>query len=236
MSELDRHAAAYDEQFVLDNRLMLDWYPRRVAALADGDSLLELGLGHGWVSERFRKRFGRYLVVEGSPEMIQRFRSRFDSSGMEIVQGYFEDFTPAGRFHHVNMGFVLEHVEDPGLLLRRYRDFLEPGGSVFVAVPNAEALHRRLGHLAGLLPSLTQLSQADLDFGHRRYFTLATLRELVEASGYQVLRAEGILLKPITTSQIQQLDLSEAILGAMLEVGRDYPELCNGILLQACPR
>ena len=236
MNELDRHLDAYDQQFVLDNRLMLQWYPRRVVDLADGDSLLELGLGHGWASECFAKRFSRYLVIEGSAEMIQRFRTRFDDSRMEIVQGFFEDFESAERFHHVNMGFVLEHVQDPGLLLRRFRTFLRSGGSIFVAVPNAESLHRRLGFHAGLLPNLTQLSDADLGFGHRRYFTLATLRALVESCGYEVVRTEGIFLKPITSAQIERLELPECVLQAMLAVGVDYPELSNGLFLQARPR
>lgn len=236
MNELDRHIDAYDEHFVMDNRLMLRWYPGRVADLAKGDSLLELGLGHGWSSECFAKRFSRYVVIEGSEEMILRFRSRFDTSRMEIVQSYFEAFDSSERFHHINMGFVLEHVEDPALLLRRFKSFLRPDGSIFIAVPNAESLHRRLGFHSGLLADLTQLSEADMQFGHRRFFTLATLKELMESCDYDIVKTEGIFLKPITTAQIQQLELSEKILQAMLEVGVAYPELSNGILLQARPR
>ena len=94
---------------------------------------------------------------------------------------YFEDFETEERFDAIGMGFVLEHVEDPGLILRRYQDFLAPGGQIFIAVPNAESLHRRLGNFAGMLPDMTTLSPADEAFGHRRYFTAETLRDLVEA-------------------------------------------------------
>jgi SAM-dependent methyltransferase len=229
---LDEMKHAYDEHFVLDSQLMFNWYPHRVVRMASGPSLLELGLGHGYSTAFFAQNFSPYKVIEGSPEMIDRFRSRFESTQVDIVQGYFENFETADRFDNIAMGFILEHVDDPGLIIRRYRRFLKPDGCVFIAVPNSESLHRRLGHAAGLLPDLEQLSQADHDFGHRRYFNLRTLTELVQAEGYDVVKAEGILLKPVTTQQIVQLELSPPVLNAMLEVGVEYPDLCNAILLQ----
>lgn len=232
---IEQVAQAYDEHHVLDNHLSLQWYPRRIARLAQGSSLLELGLGHGFSTAFFASRFDRYQVIDGSPEMIARFRARFDAGSVDIVEVYFEDFETDERFDCIVMGFVLEHVEDPGVVLARYRRFLAPGGSVFVTVPNAEALHRRIGHAAGLLPDMRQLSEADLKFGHRRYFTLATLKQLAVDAGYDVVCAEGIMLKPVTTSQLEALALSDAVLEGLMKVGVDYPELCNSLLLQLQP-
>lgn len=234
-SSLQQVEEAYDEHFVLDNKLMLEWYPQRVVAMAGGDSMLELGLGHGFTTAFFARHFGRYTVLDGSPEMIERFRSRFGLPQVDIVETYFENFETDERFDNIAMGFVLEHVDDPALVLERYRRFLKPGGAVFVAVPNMEALHRRFGHAAGMLPDMALLSQADRDFGHQRYFSLASLTELVERAGYEVVKAEGIFLKPVTTQQLTQLNLSAAILNAMLIVGVDYPQLCNAILLKLTP-
>jgi SAM-dependent methyltransferase len=235
-TDLDEMKDAYDEYFVLDNRLMLEWYPQRVVKMARGSSLLELGLGHGFSTAFFSRHFSRYKVIEGSGEMIERFRSRFDASAVDIVEGYFEDFETAERFDNIAMGFILEHVDDPGLILRRFRRLLNPGGSVFIAVPNSESLHRRFGNAAGLLPDLEKLSQADLGFGHQRYFCMRTLTALVESEGYGIARAEGIFLKPITTQQIIDLKLSPEILNAMLAVGVEYPELSNALLVQAQPK
>ena len=233
---LDEMKDAYDEHFVLDNTLMLKWYPHRVVQMATGRSLLELGLGHGYSTAYFAQHFLPYKVIEGSPEMIRRFRSRFDFGQVDIEQTYFEDFDSSDRFDNVAMGFILEHVDDPVSIVGRFRRFLKPGGSIFIAVPNSESLHRRFGHAAGLLPDIEQLSQADHDFGHRRYFNLRTLTKLVEDQGYSVVKVEGIFLKPITTQQITQLGLTPSILQAMLKVGIDYPELSNAILMQAQPR
>ena len=233
---LDEMMDAYDEHFVLDNTLMLKWYPKRVVQMAGGGSLLELGLGHGFSAAFFEQHFSPYRVIEGSPEMIRRFRSRFALCRVNIVQGYFETYETADRFDNIAMGFILEHVEDAGLILRRFRKFLKPDGSVFIAVPNSKSLHRRIGYAAGLLPDMELLSQADLDFGHRRYFNLRTLTKLVEDQGYEVVKVEGLFLKPMTTQQIEQLKLTPAIFEGMMKVGVDYPELSNAILLQARPQ
>ena len=235
-AELDSMTAAYDEVFVLDNKLMHEWYPARVIAAAHGTSLLELGLGHGQSTSEFAQYFGRYKVIEGSPEMIKRFRSRFRLPQVDIVQGYFEDFDTDERFDHVGMGFVLEHVDDPALIVRRFKRFLRPGGSIFAAVPNCESLHRRVGHAAGVLPDMSVLSDSDRQFGHQRYFTLASFKQLMVDAGCEVVNAEGIMLKPVTTAQLTQLDLSDAMLQGLMKVGVDYPELSNSILLQVRPR
>ena len=231
--QIDQDSTAYDRAYVLDNRLTLQWYPKRVVDLARTGSMLELGLGHGYSTEYFAKTFQRYVVVEGSQEMIDRFRERFPIDGVDVVHGYFEDFETDERFDAVVMGFVLEHVDDPATIIRRYAQFLSPAGSIFIAVPNAESLHRRFGHAAGLLPDIYALSSADLDFGHKRYFTLKSLLTLVQGEGLEIRKVEGLLLKPITTQQMLDLNLSEPILQAMLKVGIDYPELCNALLIQA---
>ncbi len=231
--EMQQQESAYDDHHVLENRLTQHWYPGRVLRMAPGAaSMLELGLGHGFSCNAFARAFQRYIVIDGSATMIARFRASFSLPGLEIHQAWFEEFDTKERFDAIGMGFVLEHVADPQLILQRYARMLAPGGSIFIAVPNAQSLHRRIGHAAGMLPDLTQLSAADLAFGHRRYFTLESLRSLVRAAGLVELRTEGLLLKPVTTQQLLDLQLDERVLQGMLDVGVDYPELSNSILMQ----
>lgn len=233
MTDLEKLSdAAYDEHYVLDNRLVLEWYPHRVNLLAGGSSMLELGLGHGYSTAFFAKQYSRYVVLEGSPQMIERFQTHFDIENIEIMNTLFEEFDTQETFDNIMMGFVLEHVDDPEIIIKRFSKFLKPGGSIFITVPNSESLHRRIGHAAGLLADTKLLSKADHDFGHLRFFDLQSLERLVDSCCMEIAVAEGVLLKPFTTDQIISLDLSEEILQSMLKVGVDYPELCNVILLQ----
>ncbi len=232
---LDAHVAAYqgDNLYDFDNEILLTWYPRRVLRHVGGaGSLLELGLGHGVTTDIFSSRFERHVVLEGSPAVIRNFQERHAECRAQIVQTYFETFSTEEKFDVIVMGFILEHVDDPSQILRRYRPLLAPGGRIFLAVPNAEVLNRRLGNLAGMLDDMAALSDHDHLLGHKRYYTVASLTGEVRRAGYRIERLEGIYLKPFTTRQIVSLQMDRKIIDALCEIGVNYPELCCGILAE----
>ncbi len=232
---LDDHVRAYQGENIydFDNLIQLKWYPERIAQFSSGtDSLLELGLGHGITADAFGRHFKRHVVIDASPAVIDNFRQRFPESKAEIVESYFESFETDENFDVIVFGYILEHVDDPVLILKHFRQFLAQGGRMFVTVPNAEVLNRRLGQLAGMLPDMQTLSEHDLLLGHKRYYTVETLKKDVEESGYEIKRLEGIYLKPLTTHQMISLDLDERIIQALCEVAINYPELSCGILAE----
>lgn len=238
-NKLDSHVGAYtgDNLYDFDNRIILNWYPPRIIEHCVGaHSLLELGLGHGYATSILSSHFTRHLVLDGSSAVIDNFQATYPTCQAEIRETYFETFDTDERFDIVVMGFILEHVDDPVQIMRLYRKFLRPGGRMFVSVPNAEVLNRRLGHLAGLLPDMTALSPNDDLLGHQRYYTVRTLAEDIERAGLEVRKLEGIYLKPLTTSQLVSLNLDEAIIRGLCEVGVDYPELCCGLLAEIMAR
>jgi SAM-dependent methyltransferase len=235
-NHLDIHVAAYQGRnpYDFDNEILLTWYPQRVIRRSPAAcSVLELGLGHGYASVSFSRYFARQIVLEGSSAVIANFRGRFPDCQADIREILFEEFDTNERFDVIVMGFILEHVDDPQAIIARYRRFLAPGGRMFVTVPNAETLNRRVGHLAGMLDDLETLSDNDLLLGHKRYYTVDTLRAEMEHGGLRIEGLEGIFLKPITTGQMLALNLDGGIIRALCEVGIAYPELCSGMLAEA---
>jgi len=231
---LDKYANAYNDDFkyALDNDIIIRAYAKRIAGKLTGNSLLELGIGHGFSTEIFSERVERYLIVEGSKEIIDRFSAKNPRNGMEIAHSLFEDFSTDEKFDNIVMGFVLEHVEDPEAIVAKYGAFLKKDGRLFITVPNSEALNRRLGFSAGMIDSLDFLSEYDRMLGHKRYFNMNSLETLARGAGFKILSAEGLFLKPITTDQIKEIGLKREILDAMIEVGYGYPELCTAILME----
>jgi 2-polyprenyl-3-methyl-5-hydroxy-6-metoxy-1,4-benzoquinol methylase len=131
------------------------------------------------------------------------------------------------------MGFVLEHVDDPALILRRFKRFLKPDGFIGMAVPNARSLHRLIGQAAGLLDDPYRLSAADLRLGHKRYFDLDSFEQLVESEELVVRRARGLMMKPVTTSQLAALNLAPEVMRALYLVADGLPAISNGMYIEA---
>lgn len=239
---LDAYAGAYTEAFPYhwDETLLLRAYVGKLLEHLEGRNparLLSLGIGGQLVSRALIDRFGdaEYHIVEGSDAIISQYRDQVNPPpSVNIHHAYFEDIAfPSQHFDAVEMGFVLEHVDDPLLVLERFRDALAIGGLLFAAVPNARSLHRLIGHAAGLLDDVHALSDADRELGHKRYFDAGSITALVTRAGYHVRQQYGLVMKPLTTSQLRGLNPSPQLEQAFIEVGYTQPDLANGVLIVA---
>ena len=236
MNNLDSNVDAYKKEFLydFDNDIMLKYYPKRILEKMNKGSFLELGLGHGYTINEFLKKVKRYTILEGSKAVIDNFKKNektlFDK--VNIIETFFETFETKDHFDNIIMGFILEHVDNPNLILEKYKKLLSPNGKIFIAVPNAESLHRQIGLHAGYMDDLQTLSESDLLLGHKRYYNKDELIDLATKHKMNVVSIEGIFLKPLMTSQLQALDINEKIIEGMLEMGKQYPELSNAILME----
>jgi 2-polyprenyl-3-methyl-5-hydroxy-6-metoxy-1,4-benzoquinol methylase len=172
--------------------------------------------------------------VEGSEDIIAEYKREVKiPNNFTLVRSFFEEFDTEDRFDAIEMGFVLEHVEDPLFLMKRFVRFLKPGSSVFIAVPNARSLHRLIGSKAQMLDDIYELSKHDLSLGHKRYFDKQSLTALVAESGLKIKNIEGIFLKPFSTFQLESLKLPVEVLKALCSLAVGYPEISNAIYVEA---
>jgi SAM-dependent methyltransferase len=240
MNSLNQYTTQYKPGAVtaIENDVVLHWYPRRILERLGNTSnmsLLELGLGHGFSTSLFLPRFKSHAVIDGSREVIDIFRASHHLEGLRIIESYFETFETDERFDVIIMGFVLEHVDDPALIVAKYRTLLKPGGRLFIAVPNAKSLNRRMGQALGKITDIYELNANDHLLGHQRQFCLDTLKQLMISQGFDVCWQEGIYLKPLPLGVLQTLPDFHENLQAMCQVGIDFPELCVGLLIEASP-
>ncbi len=233
--DLDAVADKYlaEPSVEIENDLIMNWYPGRIEQrIGHVGKLLELGLGHGYTVPHFAPMADQHYVIEGSQRVIDHFRKKNAWYRGTLVQGYFEDFTLNIQFDAIVMGFVLEHVDDPVAILRRYRGFLAPKGKIFVAVPNAKSMNRRLGLAMGMITDIYELNATDHKLGHQRNYCRDTLRRDVEMAGFRITHEEGMYLKPLPLSVLRTLDDMEANLHAMMTTGVDFPDLCVALLIE----
>ncbi|HVJ42750.1 MAG TPA: class I SAM-dependent methyltransferase [Dongiaceae bacterium] len=105
------------------------------------ESYLEIGPGHGLFLEqalRTLHRVSNPIAIDISETSLGLTRSIIDYSvpDRRDVQYILADILEADlsqKFDFVTMGEVLEHVEQPQLLLRRVKNMLAPGGGAFVS-------------------------------------------------------------------------------------------------------
>jgi hypothetical protein len=196
----------------IENDLILNWYPeriiRRFGSVGSVGSILELGIGHGYTPGLFNAACDRHVIIEGSQLVIDLFKEKSPDFAGEVVFSYFENFDTDKRF-------------------------LKPGGRIFVAVPNAKSMNRRLGVELGKIDDIYSLNANDHALGHKRQYCRDTLKQEMQSHGYAVSLEEGIYLKPLPLAVLKTLPDFQENLDAMLRVGIDFPDLCVALLMEA---
>jgi 2-polyprenyl-3-methyl-5-hydroxy-6-metoxy-1,4-benzoquinol methylase len=86
------------------------------------------------------------------------------------------------RFNH-----VIEHLQNPLVELERCKSLLNPGGIVFIGVPNLAGLSPRIKSLQSRLGLKGKRWRHYAATHHLFFFTARTLRALVERAGYSVV-------------------------------------------------
>ena len=147
-----------------------------------GRKALDVGAADGFLAERLTAQGWSVTALERDPELAARAHGRCK----EVVVADLESAPPLlhGPFDAIVYGDVLEHLSDPGAVLRALDQTLAPRGTVIVSVPNVAHLWVRLSLLAG---RFDYADRGILDRTHLRFFTRRTLLELLRGAGLGVV-------------------------------------------------
>jgi len=193
---------------------------------------LEFGCCDGFMTSLLAPKLKHLTVVDGSKTFIEMAQSRH-LPNVDFVHTLFEDFSPKRKYDYIFATYVLEHVHDAVNLLRLARDLLSPDGLLFLVVPNARAMSRQLARHMGLLASLYELTQNDINHGHRRVYDRALLNRDIEAAGLDHVAQGGLMLKLLADFQmnglIEQGVLGETQIDGLYKMGLEYPDFAGSI-------
>lgn len=180
----------------------------RVAAdlLPGGESLLDVGCGTGELIALVHDRYRRIVGADVSPKALAEAAARSlpRSSWMVVDASKPLPFASQSFTSLVSLS-TLQYVFDPEAFLREAHRVLAPGGSLLVETPNVAYLPQRLRLLAGR-PIRTSFWRHGIDGGNLHYFTVDSLRELVERCGFrtEALSGSGIFA-PLRTWRVSLL-------------------------------
>lgn len=141
-----------------------------------GQRVLEIGCGVGNFTEMLLDR-PAVVAIDKEPACIERLKHRY--TGQRNLQAFVCDvesdkFLKFARFSPdlcVCLN-VLEHIDGDAALLRRVKTILAPSGLLALIVPAFPALYGPI----------------DRNLGHRRRYTMRSLRDLATATGFHVKR------------------------------------------------
>lgn len=105
---------------------------------------LDVGCAYGGFLTAFAQDGFEVTGIEADPEWARMGRQNTEELGLKnsVLEDDFLtcDLESLGRFHVITCNDVIEHILDPQLALARMVQLLEPGGILFLEIPNFECI------------------------------------------------------------------------------------------------
>jgi SAM-dependent methyltransferase len=182
VDDWDRHWRDYAESAASNpaqayrRRLVL----RLLASSGDGipARVLDIGSGTGDLAAEICNAFpaAELLGLDVSAAAVEHAARKVPAATFlqrDLVSGSEPEPAYQGWATHAVCSEVLEHVEDPEVLLANTRSYLAPECRLIVTVPGGP------------------MSAFDRHIGHRTHFTAKSMRALLERAGFVVERSMG---------------------------------------------
>lgn len=206
---------------IVDNKILA--YDReKMTPYIVGPKVLELGCGDGdWIPHMI-KLFGHSYVVDASPKLISHVKSLYGDD-VTTYTSLFEEFSPpeGQKYNTIIATHVLEHVDNPVIVLQRCREWLEPNGVILIIVPNANSMHRQLAVLMGIQETIYDFSPRDYEVGHQRVYDVQKMHSDISNAGFEVVFERGLFLKTLPNGMM--VDFPDSLLKALTDISDNMP-------------
>lgn len=192
-----------------------------------GNIAIEMGPALGQMTKFLKNDFTKLHLIEASKSLLDQIP---DNKQVIKHNAYFEEFDEGIIVDTIIMSHVLEHLENPVEILKKFRRFLKDDGVFLVSVPNAKSIHRLVAEDMGILESIYSLNERDKELGHYRVYDMDLLIKDCEDAGYTVVDKGGVFLKPLSNGQIEQAWTAEMI-ESFYNIGHKFPDYCAEIFV-----
>jgi len=163
--------------------------PEMVAMLpSEYSKILEVGCNVGNFSQYINKPC-EYWGIEPFENAAKVAKTKLD----KILVGFYEEVEneiPDNYFDLVIANDVIEHMKEPWLFLQDIKKKMSPNGSLVLSIPNV----RYYSNLIELLQEKDWKYRncGILDITHLRFFTQKSIVRLLDESGFEIEKTQGI--------------------------------------------
>jgi SAM-dependent methyltransferase len=110
--------------------VVYEWVARRCAGL----DVVDMACGEGYGVEVLASRARHVTGVDANPEAHEHARLRYAAPNTDFARDLVQTYSePCDAIVFLQ---TIEHVEEPGEVLRHFREQLRPGGAAYVSTPN----------------------------------------------------------------------------------------------------
>ena len=111
---------------------------RWVAERCRGLRVVDMACGEGYGTAVLAERAAEATGVDANPDAHEHARVKYTRPGVRFVRDLVETYDePCDAIVFLQ---TIEHLEDPGAALDRFRSLLRPGGAAYVSTPNVLTL------------------------------------------------------------------------------------------------
>lgn len=192
-----------------------------------GNIALELGPASGYMTKLLVDEFKTLHVLEGSESLLKEIPNY---PNVTKFQSLFEDFITTQKYDSIIMSHVLEHIENPSVVLKKIYNWLADDGIFLVSVPNAKSIHRLVAVEMGMLTNEYELNSRDHELGHFRVYDMNTLSAQMIEAGFKIHEKGGVFFKPLSNGQIEDNWTPEMIEG-FYKIGKYFQENCADLFM-----
>lgn len=149
-----------------------------------GSKVLEIGCGSGILANllSIRKKCRVYCVEKHSRMSCIARNKCVEMLNIDIEKA--ELPYESGTFDCIILGNVLEHMQEPSMILANLKEYLSDTGFLIYSVPNIVNWHSRLTILSG---KFEYGESGVFDKSHLRFYDLNSAKKLALDSGYRII-------------------------------------------------
>lgn len=171
----------YSDNIPADAEATLGWM---IDDVASGSTLLDFGCSTGYFGKIIKEIDGVKVYGIELSDDVKKAKKVLDGVYSFDLDGDWPPELYERSYDYLFMGDILEHLKDPGLVLKKSLKLLNKGGKIFVSTPNIAHISIRLELMAG---NFTYEKMGILDNTHLKYFTLRSFVDIANKAGYEVL-------------------------------------------------
>lgn len=165
------------EYYLADRSDMVGLIPegcRRVFDIGCAGGLLGKALKERSNVEVIGIEIDPYAAKEAGKYLDKVFTGDAESGDFPLEKNHFDCIICAD---------IIEHMRDPDAFLQKYKKYLKKGGVLVLSIPNVQYYHVILSLLRG---RWDYKDRGIFDRTHLRFFTLKSIRELLEGHGFRI--------------------------------------------------